>query len=289
MHKRIYNFFEHNNLLYRSQYGFRTKHSTVHAILEFVTDTVEAIENKKSTISIFLDLSKAFDTINHSILLNKLYFYGIRGVAYDWIKSYLSDRTQYVQYQNVKSNCMPITCGVPQGSVLGPLLFLIYMNDLNDCLAYAKSILFADDTTLYQSSNNIIQLYVDMNLEMNRLTEWFCANKLSLNVNKSNYMLFTNIHAFKANDNVIKIGDDVIERKLCVKFLGLYIDEHLTWHEHVRICKTKIAGSVYAINRIKNIIPNKYIRTMCFSMIHPYLSYGMQLWGATYNVHKKAL
>jgi hypothetical protein len=289
MHKRLYNFFETSNLFYQSQYGFRQKHSTVQAVLEFVTDTVEALENKKSTLSIFLDLSKAFDTINHKILLDKLYFYGVRGIVYDWVESYLSDRTQYVQYQHSRSDCMPVTCGVPQGSVLGPLLFIIYINDLSDCLIYAKGILFADDTTLYQSSNNISELHINMNLEMCRLADWFRANKLLLNAMKSNYMFFTNVRIGQNYNYQIRIGNDLIERKTCVKFLGIHIDDHLTWHDHIKICKSKIAGSIYVISRIKHIIPRKYIRTLYFTMIYPYLSNGIQLWGSAYAVHRKPL
>ena len=125
MHKRLYNFLGHNNILYQSQYGFREKHSTTEAILEFISDTVESMENKKSTIGVFLDLSKAFDTINHNILLQKLDYYGIRGIAKTWFKDYLSNRKQYVNYENHNSQQMNLICGVPQGSILGPLLFLI--------------------------------------------------------------------------------------------------------------------------------------------------------------------
>lgn len=288
MYKRLYNFMDSNKILYQSQYGFREQRSTCQAILEFVTDVVEAIDEKKSTLSVFLDLSKAFDTIDHKILLDKLYFYGVRGIMYDWMKSYLSNRFQYVQYNSSKSDSMSTTCGVPQGSVLGPLLFIIYMNDSTDCLTHAKGILFADDTTVYQSSSSIDLLYITMNLELNILSDWFRANKLSLNASKTNYMLFTNLRN-SDNNYVIKICDCALERKPCVKFLGVHIDQNLTWHDHIRICQSKIASSIYAINRVKHFIPHKYVRTLYFSMIYPYLYYGIPLWGSTYNTHKKKL
>ena len=138
-----------NDVFYVSQYGFREGHSTINAISEFVNDVAVALDNGDSMLSVFLNLSKAFDTIDHTILLKKLEFYGIRGIPLNWFKSYLTNRTQYVQYQSSISECQNMECGVPQGSVLGPLLFIIYTNDLSYCLKRTKAIQFADDTTLY--------------------------------------------------------------------------------------------------------------------------------------------
>ena len=289
MYKRINIFLEQNNIIYPSQYGFRKKHSTIHAILEFINDTIGAIESKNSTLSVFLDLSKAFDTINHDILLQKMEFYGIRGIAHDWMKSYLSNRSQFVRYQNCSSNKKSTTCGIPQGSVLGPLLFIIYTNDLPDCLSRSKGILFADDTTVYLSSKNTNELYTNMSADLTKLADWFHANKLSLNVNKTNCMLITNINESASHKYTLKIGNDVIERKTCVKFLGLHLDDRLTWHEHIKVCKSKAASSIYAINRIKNIVPKRYMHTLYFTLVYPYFAYGIPLWGGTYNVHKKNL
>jgi hypothetical protein len=257
--------------------------------LDLISDTIEALEIKHITISVFLDLSKAFDTINHEILLNKLYCYRIRGIAFDWFKSYLKSRKQYVHYNGCNSNQMPMTCGVPQGSVLGPLLFIIYMNDLPDCLQYSKSILFADDTTVYQSGSNVKDLYANINLDLKMLGDWFYSNKLSLNTGKSNYILFTNMNISCDEPKIIKIYNNAIERKPCVKFLGIHLDENLTWHDHIKICTSKIGNSIYAINRVSNFIPKRYIRTLYFTLIYPYLSYGIALWGSAYKVHMKGI
>ena len=184
-------------------------------------------------------MSKAFDTINHDIILQKLEFYGVRGVALNWIKSYLYDRKQYVLYNSQRSGIRPIECGVPQGSVVGPLLFIIYTNDLPSCLNHSKAILFADDTTLYTSSDNPINNFALMNEDLDCLTDWFRANKLSLNVSKTNYMIFSNQNLVN-NDHELKLANCPLSKTACAKFLGLYIDENLKWNEHIQVVKTKI-------------------------------------------------
>ena len=186
VHKNLYTFLEKNKVVYASQYGFRKNRSTVNAITELVCHITNAIENKQSTLSVFLDLSNAFDTIDHNILLHKLEFYGVRGLALNWFQSYLTDRKQYVLYNIVQPQTLDITCGVPQGSVLG----LIYVNDIANCLTHSKLISFADDTTVFLSPKCINDLYKNMNSDLDYLTNWFKANRLVLNVNKSNCMLF---------------------------------------------------------------------------------------------------
>ena len=158
--------------------------------------------SKENTISVFLDLSKAFDTVNHNILLRKLEFYGIRGIALEWFKHYLTGRKQYVLYNNTQSSKQYITCGVPQGLVLGPFLFLIYINDIPNCLKYSKSIVFADDTTIYASCKNMNTLYNNMNDDLSNLINLFKANMLSLNIAKTNYLLFP-------SSKLVNVGEDM--------------------------------------------------------------------------------
>ena len=172
-----------NNLLNEKQFGFRPKHSTYMAVIELVDKIANAVERNEPTLGIFLDLSKAFDTINHDILLYKLEYYGFRGVALDWFKSYLSNRKQFVRH-----------CGVPQGSVLGPLLFILYINDIVNTTSILELILFADDTTLLFSHPDIASHNGIINKELQEICNWFQANKLSVNDGKTNYMVLGTHH-----------------------------------------------------------------------------------------------
>ena len=190
IYKRLYNFLQLNDIFYSSQYGFRSKHSTIHAVTEFIEDIVQGYEDKEHTLAVYIDLSKAFDTINHEILIKKLCHYGVRGHALEWFKNYLSNRKQYVAISNHRSQTKTITCGVPQGSILGPLLFIIYTNDLPNCLHKSHPILFADDTTVYLHDKLITRSISILNQELQSLSDWFKTNKLSLNVKKTNYMIF---------------------------------------------------------------------------------------------------
>ena len=174
-----------------SQYGFRANRSTSSALLELVEDITPALDENKFTVGVIIDLRKAFDTIDHTLLLKKLENYGMRGVVNKWLCSYLSNRKQYVEIDKASSNLLDVLCGVPQSSVLGPLLFILYINDIHNVSKLLKLILFADGTNLFRSDFNLEELCKEVSDELSKLNKWFKANELSLNVSKTNFMIFT--------------------------------------------------------------------------------------------------
>jgi len=275
-------YLEKYNILYKHQYGFRKKHSTIHPIMHLLNYIAESNNKptKDITLGLFLDLSKAFDTISHNILLRKLDHYGIRGICNNWFQSYLSNRKQYTVINSKSSSFRLITCGVPQGSILGPILFLIYINDIENVTSL-NLLSFADDTTVYSSNPDINKLTEYMNIELYKLSDWFFANKLSLNVGKTKYAIFTpsgkQIHA---QNKTIKLNNVTISREKSIKFLGLHLDEHLTWKMHITKLKSKLSSALFVLNKIKNILSCKALKTVYYALFHSHLMYGIQAWGS---------
>ena len=231
MYNRLIDFLNKNNVFYSSQFG-RANHSMTHAILQITDKIQNAIENKLFSCRIFLDLTKAFDTVDHNILIRKLEHYGIRGLLGDWFRSYLTNRYQIVSVKNTNSQQKPITCGVLQGSVLGPLLFLLHINDFYKCAPDLDFHLFADDSNLLCSDRNSQILESKVNSQLQKVYEWLCANKLSLNVDKSNFVIF---HPQRKHTSTFKLlmGGKDIKEKSSVNYLGVIIDCNLNWKAHV--------------------------------------------------------
>ena len=281
IYKRTFRFFQFHDVFTDFQFGFREKYSTSHALLSFVERATQALDKFCHMVGIFLDFSKAFDTINHEILLNKLYHYGIRGKALEWFRSYLSNRKQFVTFNNVNSQMLNIDCGVPQGSLLGPLLFIIYINDFHRSSKTLSFILFADDSNLFISHRDPLVLLRTLNSELIEVSHWITANKLSLNIAKSKFMIFSNSIETLPGD--VYINDIPLEQVSSIKFLGIHVDNKLTWKDHVHvICKT-ISRNIGVINRLKYILPSSTLLMLYSSLILPYLNYGILVWGNTHQ------
>ena len=283
IYTRTYNFLTNTKQFYNSQYGFRQNHSCENAVSELVAEIIKSKQEGLYTISMFLDLSKAFDTLDHDVLIRKLEKYGIRGNAKQWFKDYLTNRRmrtkcvvastgkmEYSEYQN-------ITYGTPQGSCLGPLIFIIFINDLHKQLEHSKSLLFADDTTLYKSHRNLNYLTWCIEEDMNKLTKWFRINKLTLNLDKTVCILFQKSNETKQIE--INIGNQKIQNTTETKFLGIWIDEYLKWNTHIQKLLLKLTRNSNLLKLNQNMMPTMTKKLIYHSHIGSHIQYGLLLWG----------
>ena len=269
---RLDDFITKHNVLYEQQYGFRANRTTSFALTEFVEETTTPIGNKEYAVGVFLDLKKAFDTADHD-LLKKLQRYGIRGIVLSWLTSYLEN--QYVQIQNFKSQLLKVTCGVPQGSVLGPLLFILYINNTCEVSKTLKTILFADDTNLLCCGDNLEQLLDTVEKELIKLKSWFDANKLTLNLSKTKFIIFGN--RSNNSNKKLMINDVEIERVTEIKFLGVIIDNKLCWKPHINYIKAKTSNSIAILYKVEDLLNQASLCTLYCSFILPYITYCVEV------------
>ena len=234
--------FLHNNYLRNNQYDFRAQCSTEGALQDMCTTIYDSFENTHYCIGAFLDLSKAFDSLDRDILLKKLAYYGILGCELQWFRSYFRDRKQYVVYNSQSSSLLPIKYGTPQGSILGPLLFSIYINDIVFAANHVKFILYADDTNIFYSNSDITTLYETVNSDLELVNHWLLANKLTLNIGKTNYILFhRHQRRLPPHNGSLGIGGREVERMYETKFLGVLLDESLMYKAHVTVIVKRLA------------------------------------------------
>ena len=276
IHNHLYNYVIKHKILHAHQYGFRTNSSTEMAITQLYEDISSKIDNSLITCSIFIDLQKAFDTVNHSLLMSKLFNYGVRGLLAKLINSYLSNRYQSTVVNNKKSSSDKVLCGVPQGSILGPLLFLLYINNLPEATSFRVR-LFADDACLIMDNSNPKALQDNINNELVNIDNWMRSNKLSINYSKTHYMIFTR----KKNKFNFQIhcGGSHLERVASTKYLGVVVDEKLNWSAHINYIHSKLCKASYILSKLRHYVNINTLKMIYYSLAYPHLSYCITAWG----------
>ena len=283
MYTMVYGFLNNTSQIYNSQYGFRAKHSCDHSVSEVISEILKNSEKNKYTIGLFLDLSKAFDTLDHPIVLKKMDLYGVPGMGLHWFESYLKNRALQVKCttttkgSETKSDLYSIEYGTPQGSCLSPLIFLIFVNDLDLHLEMMSYIQFVDDTTLLFSHASLKYLCYCVETDLTVVQDWFYANKLMLNIDKSSMMIFG-----KNNNSVdmkITIGGIVIPRVHATKFLGVWLDDKLSWSIHVTMVRKKLQSRQALLKRSKSFLSCHCMKILYFAQIQSILAYGIIVWG----------
>ena len=280
VYNQLFEYLVKHALLHPSQYGFQPDLSTELAILELQDRITNILNNKECCVGVFMDLSKAFDTLDHEILINKLKHYGIRGIALNWFQDYLTGRQQYVSIDGINSTKLKISCGVPQGSILGPLLFLIYINDLATVSKTAITILFADDTNTIYTSNTYDSLKKIVCDDLQKISDWFKTNKLALNETKTKVMIFHKAHTKPPSSFTLTLNNIELERVENTKFLGIMIQENLSWNTHVKHICSKISKATALLAKLKHYMP-KYVLSIIYnSLCISHMSYALSVWGA---------
>ena len=272
---QFYQYLDANKSLCEYQSGFRLLHSVTTALMASTNDWYLNIDKGKYTGLIFIDLKKAFDTVDHE----KLKMYGVTGLEHDWFTSYLDNRKQFCRINGFSSDVKGINCGAPQGSCLGPLLFLIYINDMPFFFQKSHVSMYADDATISLSSRSIADLQNDLNLDLLKLQDWLHANTLSLNVVKTQSLIICsgpNIRKVESQSDAqpsFSIGDQQIEMIANTKYLGVQVESQINWDKHVDTIKAKATRALELIKHSKKYLPSDVLNKMYKGIVEPQLSY----------------
>ena len=278
MHFRLTSFLRQNNIISDSQYGFRAGHSCEHALLDAHSKITTALDRKKITLLLLIDFSKAFDMVDHGILLHKLEHYGIRQHHLNWFRSYLTDRSQRVHINNHVSELSRLQYSVPQGSILGPVLFIIYINDLPLISKLAKYVFYADDANIIVTADDELELKHKINTILQALNSWVAGNGLKLNLQKTKYMIFTNRRKINREMDLFLNGVK-IEYSECERFLGVMMDSNLSWTKHINLLSAKISRNAGIIYKLKGKVPQSVLKNLYDSFIQSHLNYCSSVWG----------
>ena len=282
-HIQLYEHLDTNGPLHMKQFGFRRKRSTASALLQFSDDVLQNMENGLVTGVVFLDLKNAFDMVNHRILLLKLRALGVDDSAAAWFKSYLTNRCQRTVMGSTVSSPRLVNIGVPQGSVLGPLFFLVYRNDLAESLKNSKTSLFADDTAIYCTSSNAAELQRKLNEDLAHVKDWLTTHKLTLNVSKTKFMIIAGRQRLARVEEIeLLVNEDTIEQTDSFKYLGIKLNEKMEWSDHIDYIQSKVA-KLGLLKRVKHLLPVWSREIIYNTMIQPILDYGDIVWGDRFN------
>ena len=275
IHNHMMEYFENNKILSEYQFGFRKNHSTIDSIATLTDNILKSVNEGKVTLAAFIDFKKAFDTVNHNILLEKLYYLGIKGSLLTWIKNYLTNRVQRTICNGKLSGLNDIICGVPQGSILGPLFFLVYVNDLKNVLRNNNYQLYADDTVIYCSSTSFDRANIALQDILNKFGVWCSENALTVNVKKTKVMAFGSKNNIKKDKGKnLMLNDEKISFVPTFKFLGVYLDQTLNFRHHMDMLVNNINFKLYLLSKIRKYLNNKSALTIYKSMILPYFDYA---------------
>jgi len=278
MHSRLYKFLQQSKCFYQNQFGFRLKRSTSDALVCILDSLQSKMDKGEFSCGVFIDIKKAFDTVDHKILLSKLEHYGIRGIANLWFKSYLNERRQFVCIDSINSNIQQNNCGVPQGSILGPLLFILYINDLNKAINHSEVYHFADDTSLILSNQSFKELTKQMNRDLNLLSEWSRANELCLNVAKTELIIFNPPGKATNLKYKIKLDNTVIKLSSFVRYLGILLDNQLNWSSHISQLSMRLSRAIGILSKLRYNLPLNTLKMVYHSIFNSHILYGIQIW-----------
>ena len=281
MHIRLVNFLRKNKLLLCHQFGFRNGYSVNHTLTSMTELIRKALDEDKFACEVFIDLQKAFEPVDQNILLSKLYHYGVKGTPHQWFKSYLTGRQQYTTINHQKASLSNIKYGVPQGSVLGPLLLLLCVNDLNKAVVHSNFHHFADGTNVLYASHSLKNLNKTVNFDLSNLVQWLRANKISLNVNKTVIVVFRSSTKQIYKNLNFRLSGQKIEPKRCTKYSG--VDKHLSFNEYMNTLKQKLNRASGILAKLRYYVTADVLKTIYYAFFDSHMKYACHIWGQVEN------